>query len=250
MSQNSGIVIRRMVKQDVPDLQQLHSAVFRGYDSTMMGADYLKGLYHTLACHRACTSIVALEDGSVLGWVGGVEDWPAFQRALIRRNARRAPAIFFSILKNKPRLLGKTLYVLSRVLHGLVGSLRRRNESKEKGVVSPAVSPSSSDASLLVIGVAPKHQKQSLGQLMIKDFHRRVLAKGFVTSNANTFSDNESGNRAFQKAGYQLVCSDDGVNHYIKYLTKETVDSPTGNAAHRFPSQTASHVSESNVGRD
>ena len=59
---------------------------------------------------------------------------------------------------------------------------------------------------------------------MMEDFHGRLLTKGFTASAANTFFNNEAGNRAFHKAGYKLLCEDDGINHYMRYLTKEVSD--------------------------
>jgi ribosomal protein S18 acetylase RimI-like enzyme len=202
-----------MTEDDVPALVRLHSAVFEGYDSTVMGDSYLKGLYHTLACNTACTSIVALEGSKMLSWIGGVGDWSAFTNALTRHTILRAPVIFFMMLKNRPRLLAKVLTVVWRMFRGYVRPSDRQTASSEGVNASRA-------AALLVIGVAPESQKQSLGQLMMEDFHRRLISKGFVTSSANTFTDNESGNRAFQKAGYQLSETGNGVNHYIKYLTE------------------------------
>ena len=217
MGKNSAIVIRRMAKYDVPALVRLHSEVFPGYNATIMGTGYLKRLYNTLACDSACISIVALEGGKILGWIGGVGDWPAFEKALIRRNILRSPAIFFSILKNRPRLLAKAFTFVWRAVLGFVRIHKQRKERVE-GV------PASREAALLVIGVSPGRQKQSLGQVMMEDFHGRLLSKGFLTSTLNTFSDNESGNKAFQKAGYILYGMDSGVNHYAKYLIREEGD--------------------------
>lgn len=213
LSKNSGIVIRRMTEGDVPALVGLHSEVFKGYNATIMGTGYLKCLYHTLSCNPACISIVALEGGKILGWIGGVGNWPSFEGALTRYSILRAPTIFISILKNRPMLLAKAFSVVWRVFLKFVRVATRGDTPGDRASASGA-------AALLVIGVAPWRQNQGLGQLMMKDFHRRLLSKGFTASSANTFADNESGNRAFQKAGYRLSWAHDGVNHYFKYLSK------------------------------
>lgn len=211
MGENSGIVIRQMTEEDVPALVGLHSEIFKGYNATIMGPCYLKGLYRTLACDTACISIVALESSKILGWIGGVGDWRSFEKALIRHSLLGAPAILLSILTNRPGLLAKAFFVVRRVLLEYVRLPTRRNTRGQGGSASRA-------AALLVIGVASGRQNQSLGQLMMEDFHGRLLIKGFTASAANTFANNEAGNRAFQRAGYGLSWAHDGVNHYVKHL--------------------------------
>ena len=217
MNKNSGIVIRQMTEDDVPTLVDLHLEVFKGYDNTMMGVGYLKSLYRTLACDSSCISIVALKAGNISGWIGGVKDWMSFEKALIQCSMFRAPAIFISTLINKPELLTKALSVVWRVFRDFIIHLGQQNPPYNR-------TPASQEAALLVIGVTPQRQSQGLGRLMMDDFHRRLVLRGFATSSASTFVDNESGNRAFQKAGYQFSWTHDGVNHYVKHLTEESSD--------------------------
>jgi ribosomal protein S18 acetylase RimI-like enzyme len=211
------MVMRQMAEGDIPELVELHLEVFKGYNAAMMGRCYLKSLYHTLARDNSCISIVAVEDGNILGWIGGVGDWLAYEKALILNSMFRVPMILFSILKNRPRLVTKTFSVLRRMLSDYsIGSKSISTEGNKR--------PNSQPASLLVIGVAPWRQNQGIGQLMMKDFHGRLFTRGFTASAANTFFNNEAGNKAFQKAGYKLLHEDDGINQYIKYLTEEAGD--------------------------
>jgi len=203
-----------MTEDDVPELVELHLEVFKGYNTAMMGRSYLKSLYHTLAIDTSCILIVAVEDGNILGWIGGVGDWLAYEKALIRNCIFRVPMILSSMLKNRPRLVTKTFSVLRRMLSDSLRVTQRISMGGNKTLASQP-------ASLLVIGVAPWRQNQGLGQLMMEDFHGRLLTKGFIASAANTFANNEAGNRAFQKAGYRLVEAHDGVNQYVKDLTEE-----------------------------
>lgn len=214
MDQHSGIVIRPMAEKDVPALVELHAEVFKGYNSTVMGPSYLKSLYGTLAGNAACISVVALEGGKVFGWIGGVGDWRAYQKALMRRSILRVPAIFFSILKRDPALLGKALGFVWDVALQFVHLPKRRSAPYEKVRVSR-------QAALLAIGVAPHRQNQGLGQVMMAEFHRRLLVQGFTACTASTFADNDSGNKAFQKAGYRLYQTSNSVNYYIKDLVEE-----------------------------
>jgi len=213
---NQGIAIRRMEMKDVPFLVALHSEVFEGYNATMMGRGYLESLYRTLASHAACVSVVAHKDGEILGWIGGVGNWLAFERVLVRQSFAKAPAIFIAILRNRPGLFGKAFSVVWRQFLESVRGYRRANTRSNRPNASRP-------AALLVIGVALQQQNKGLGQLMMEDFHERLTSKGFTASSANTFAQNESGNRAFRKAGYRLSWAHDGVNHYIKDLTEEAV---------------------------
>ncbi|MDY6950917.1 MAG: GNAT family N-acetyltransferase [Thermodesulfobacteriota bacterium] len=196
---------------DVQALVCLHSEVFKGYNSTAMGPGYLRSLYSTLACHVLCISIVASAGDRILGWIGGVGDWRAYQKALLLSNIVRGPAILFSVLRNRPRLLKKALVFVWEVLLQFLQPPRARDAlDKEAG--------SSRQAALLAIGVAPCCQNQGLSQEMMTTFHRRLLLKGYAACTASTFSDNHPGNRAFQKAGYRLYQTSNGVNYYSKEL--------------------------------
>jgi ribosomal protein S18 acetylase RimI-like enzyme len=206
-----------MTEEDVPALVRLHSEVFEGYNSTVMGNGYLKSLYRTLACDIACISIVALEGGELVGWIGGVRDWLSFEKALTRQSILRAPTILVSILKNRPKLLARTFSVGWRVFSGFTRVRERRSTPRHRVTSSMA-------AALLVIGVAPTCQNQGLGQFMMQDFHSRLLSEGFATCTLHALSENEAGNKAFRKVGYRLLGRDQGVNHYIKYLTDQVVE--------------------------
>lgn len=223
VSENSDIVIRQMAEDDVAALVGLHSEVFKGYNATVMGSGYLESLYHTLASHAACVSIVAHEDGKILGWIGGVGNWMSFEKALVRRSLLRAPAILTSILRNSPGLLAKALTVVRRQLRESVRRLRKQigppGGATSFAEAASAVRP----ASLLVIGVAPGRQNQNIGQVMMEDFHRRLSSKDFTTCTLSATCGNEAANRAFQKVGYELSWAQDGLNHYTKHLTKEAI---------------------------
>ena len=214
MSKNSGIVIRQMTEDDVPALVDLHLEVFKGYDNTMMGVGYLTNLYRTLACHSACISIVALEDGKLAGWIGGVWDWLSFQKALVRRNILGTPLILLSILKNKPAMIAKAFSFVWSVVLEFVRRSKRPEVPREGTAASRA-------AALLVIGVKPRSQNQGVGQSMMEGFEGLILSKGFTGISLSTATDNEAGNRVFQKAGYVLYRTNGGVNYYSKHLTKK-----------------------------
>ncbi len=203
-----------MTEDDVPALVDLHLEVFKGYDNTMMGVGYLTNLYRTLACHSACISIVALEDGKLAGWVGGVWDWLSFQKALIRRNILVTPSILLSILKNKPAMIAKAFSFVWPVVSEFIRRCKRPEVPREGTAASL-------QAALLVIGVDQRRQNQGLGQSMIKAFQRLLLSKGFTGITVSTFTDNEAGNRTFQRAGYVLYRTNGGLNYYSKHLTQE-----------------------------
>jgi ribosomal protein S18 acetylase RimI-like enzyme len=208
------MIMRQMALHDVSALVALHSEVFKGYNSTAMGPAYLRSLYTTLACHFVCVSIVATADDRILGWIGGVVDWRAYQKALVLRNIFKGPAIFLSMLRNKPRLLKNTLIFVCEVLLQFL-------EPGSGGETSPKKTWDSRQAALLAIGVAPGCQNQGLSQRMMAEFHQRLLLKGYAACTASTFSDNYPGNRAFQKAGYRLYQTSNCVNYYIKHLAEE-----------------------------
>jgi ribosomal protein S18 acetylase RimI-like enzyme len=215
---NMKIRIRPMEKADVPALARLHADVFEGYNSTALGAAYLKRLYRTLASHASCLSVVAEEGGEIVAWIGGIKDYAGYNRALVRSCLHAAPPIVLSALCRRPRLLGTGLMFVWRVLTR--GPKRRRAPAEEPPLPGVETSPGP-DAHLLVIGVAVGRQRGGIGQVIMAEFHQRLAAVGFTRCGLSTYADNDAGNKAFVKAGYKLLNSTADVNYYIKYLTGE-----------------------------
>ncbi len=203
-----------MRRDDAPALVALHREVFGGYNSTALGGAYLAALYGTLASSPATLSVVATgPGGELLGWLGGVTDYPAFNRTLALRCLPRSPAILFSLITRRPRLMLTAAAVGARVLYEATLGKRRRGP--------PSAPPPAPGAHLLVIGVRRQLQRRGVGQILMADFHRRLRLAGFATCSLSTFADNDAGNRAFRKAGYRLTTTADGVNRYAVDLRDE-----------------------------
>ncbi len=204
-----------MEKADVPALVRLHADVFEGYNSTALGAAYVKRLYRTLASHPSCLSVVAEEGGEIVAWIGGIKDYAGYNRALVRSCLPAAPPIALSILCRRPRLLGTGLMFVWRVLTRRLKRRRAPAEETPPPMVETSPGP---DAHLLVIGVAVGRQRGGIGQVMMAEFHRRLAAAGFTRCALSTYADNDAGIGAFQKAGYRLLSSFRGVNYLAKDL--------------------------------
>ena len=222
------ITIRLMGTGDVAALVSLHAQVFPSYNSTLLGRAYLSALYGTLAQSPACLSTVATDGDRIAGWVGGVLDYPQYHIDLTRRSWYRLPAIVINALRRKPSLIGAGARLYARAIvnkaHTLWGDVSKRflsraNYGGPQRQETTATVPTPT-AHLLVIGVAPGLQSRGLGQGIMADFHHRVRALGYAAVSLTTFADNAAANRAFQKAGYQLVSSQGGTNRYCKYLTE------------------------------
>jgi ribosomal protein S18 acetylase RimI-like enzyme len=210
-----AVQTRAMTMEDVPVLTRLHAEVFPAYNSTIAGPAYVKRLYRTLASHPSCLSVVAVEGGEIVAWVGGIKDYAGYNRALVRSCLPAAPPIILSILCRRPRLLGTGLMFVWRVLKW--GLKRRRAPAEETPPPGVETSPGP-DAHLLVIGVAVGRQRGGIGQVMMAEFHRRLAAAGFTRCALSTYADNDAGIGAFQKAGYRLLSSFRGVNYLAKDL--------------------------------
>jgi ribosomal protein S18 acetylase RimI-like enzyme len=220
-----GINIRPMTSSDVPAVVRLHAGVFVGYRSTAMGAAYLKAVYHTLAENQSCVSVVACEGDDIVAWAGGVLDRDVYNKEIVQHCAVRAPFIVVSILKNRPTLLRPALTYAWNVLRGLVARRRRARRAGEPSV--PGVGPPrhySPSALFLVMGVDVRYRRRGLSQLIMADFHRRLLREGFKTCTGHTYADNEAIDKALRKAGYRLSRHGDGINHYEKKLAPERAD--------------------------
>ena len=205
-----ALIIRKMTRADVGALVRLHAAVFPAYDSTALGASYLRALYLTLATHRATLSVVAADDGELVAWVGGVLAYGPYYRALLRRCWVRAPFLLWAALVRKPSLLGRGIRFL-----GWYASIPFRRRPR----TAPGAVPGAPRwANLLVIGVAPGCQRRGVGQEIMSAFHAALKEAGFDEVRLSTFVDNDSGNAAFRKAGYELKGVEGRVNRYAKTL--------------------------------
>jgi ribosomal protein S18 acetylase RimI-like enzyme len=214
-----SIRIREMTAEDVPTLVRLHAEVFPGYNSTALGRGYLRALYRTLATHPSCLSVVAEEDGDVLGWIGGIKNYGAYNRALVRACLPAAPAIFLAALFRRPRLLLVGLTFVRRVTGWTLR--RKRAAAQATAPTSSPPPPRGRTAHLLVIGVAVGCQRTGVGQTMMAEFHRRLAAEGFATCSLSTYVTNDGGIGAFKKAGYRLSSTRGEVHYFDKDLTEE-----------------------------
>jgi ribosomal protein S18 acetylase RimI-like enzyme len=208
------ILIRNLSLRDVGEVVGLHRVIFPGYNATVVGEPYLTSLYHTLAADSSCLSVAAWVDGQLVGWIGGVKDWPSFVRSVTWRCMPRIFGIVLTILRNRPGLL---LRAAMYVFDGMVGLVRGRVEPSEKVEGGSTVG----EAALLVIGVHPDHQRMGLAQSMMENFHERLLAEGFSVCTSTTHVDNEHGNRAFVRAGYRLTGTYGRDNRYVKRLSQK-----------------------------
>lgn len=212
------LTVRPMRREDVTALAALHARVFPAYDSTALGRPYLVALYGVLAAHPAALSLVAVEDGAVVGWLGGVVHYGGYYRALVRACWWRAPALAANALRRRPRLIAKAAsfgwWLIRRTAFLRPAAAEAQAGEGEAGT---GVTPRRC-AYLLVIGVSPSGQRRGVGRALMADFHRRLADAGFGRVRLSTFVDNDAGNAAFARAGYRLESTEGGINRYVKEL--------------------------------
>jgi ribosomal protein S18 acetylase RimI-like enzyme len=91
-------LVRRALPSESRAIARLHRETISWGLLSQLGEDVVTAFYQALTESPRAFCFVAEEDGALQGFVAGVEDWPEFSRAAIRR-------IWWPLLKGLPRVL-------------------------------------------------------------------------------------------------------------------------------------------------
>jgi ribosomal protein S18 acetylase RimI-like enzyme len=114
----STVVIRPMRAVDLDKVVEVHRQAFKGFFLDRMGPSFLKQYYATVMDYPASVTLVADQEGEVVGFATGFKNPAGFYAHFRARRLRFVPAILLATLR-RPTLirlvLGNALRMAGRV---------------------------------------------------------------------------------------------------------------------------------------
>jgi len=186
----ASLVIRPLGAEEhdcIPQLVTLHTSAFPGFFLTSLGPRFLRLLYAGFAREPNGISIVAEDDGVIVGFAAGTTVPDVFFGRLLRRQGWRFA------LAVVPGMLRNPLFVARKCL----GALFYRGE-QPAGLANAAL--------LSSLAVSPSSGRKGVGQKLVQAFaeeaRRQDRSAIYLTTDE---VDNERVNRFYAKCGFELL---------------------------------------------
>ena len=198
---DSGLyMIAPLAPSVVGDVARVHIASFQDSFLASLGERVLRHYFRAFLDYPQGCGFVCLHrpTGTVVGFVCGSEDVTRHWRVFLRRRlVWAAPALAARVLR-EPQLALALLSRLQRVA-GLTRGARRtapitRNST---GVLPPA--------SLMTIGVDPAHQRQGIGELLVRAFTGEMARRGVRVIKLGVRDENTAARRLYERLGWRPV---------------------------------------------
>ena len=174
-------------KQICKAMALLHTEAFQGFFLTSMGLSFLQLLYRGFIVQPDGISMVAEENGVIIGFAVGTNDPDCFFRNLLKKHGFK---FAFAAI---PGLLRNPIFVAKKC----IGALFYRGET-------PAEIPNA--ALLSSLAVSPNESRKGVGQQLIKAFCDEAGKRGaeavYLTTDE---SGNDDVNQFYSKCGFKLT---------------------------------------------
>ena len=182
-------VIRLASVGEIGAIAAVHRAAFRSFFLTQLGPAFLRGYYATVLECTGGILLVAVQEGSVVGFVAGFVDPPKFY-TLLRKKRMYLGLAALPWLITHPANLARAVW-------------NYRLTQEESRETDPAVAQV---AELSSIAVGPDSQGTGTGQQLLVEFveaaRRLGAAKIMLTTDA---VGNDATNRFYGRAGFALT---------------------------------------------
>ena len=184
----SPILIVSACLEHLSGMVGVHNVAFPGFYLTQMGPAFLRGYYSSVLSYSKRIALVAVQDGTVIGFAVGFVEPESFYAHFRANRTRLLPAIVIGLL-HRPGLIVRTLQNARRVQHV-------RHEESEAELSSIAVDSSA----------------RGVGSKLLLAFLERAREAGARAVSLTTDAvDNDAVNRFYVKHGFLLRKSfDDG----------------------------------------
>ena len=178
-------MFRRMEKEDVESVVQIHRSSFPGFFLSFLGPRFLS-LYYMAVCEAPeGIALVCLgPDGEPAGFVAGSANPRGFYSRLLKRNWWKFSLASVGAIFRKPTIVAKIA----------------------RGLTHPSRNPVGNDvAGLYSIGVLPESQGTGAGKELVQAFLTEARNRGcrrvFLTTDRD---GNEAVNAFYQKMGFRV----------------------------------------------
>ena len=202
-------IVEPMQLMDIKAAARLHCQAFPHSRSTKLGRPYVRKMFRWFVTHQPGLSLVARQDGEVVGYVVGAVG--GYGRKLFRY-------AFFEVLLGlaiHPGLWfqSKTFLLWRSYLKGLFPQKTSNQVQLEDGLVVVR-------AALAGIGVDPERQGQGIGSLLVAAFEDSAKELGVHKLTLSVDKDNLNARRLYDRHGWLVDSENKEANtvHYMKEI--------------------------------
>ncbi|MEG2278299.1 MAG: GNAT family N-acetyltransferase [Odoribacter sp.] len=178
------VIIRKIVKKDLPDVVRVHKNAFNSFFLTTLGTSFLTVYYRSVLKSLNAIVIGAYLDEKLIGFGVGAIVAKGFNKKLVLDNVFSFGWEAFKILFRNPHAI-----------------LQLKNNFSKIGDIEDAGMYSE----LFSIAVEPSISTQGIGSAIIDSFEQRAKENGAKEVSLTTdFYDNEGTLSFYKKNGYRL----------------------------------------------
>lgn len=180
------IEIRRASTKDVDEIVRIHCDAFKGFFLTSLGTSFLTFYYSCFVKSIETVSMVAVDDGKVVGFSAATKKCKGFNSKLIKKNL-----ISFGMLSLK------LLFTNPGALLRLGKNLTKKGDSVEDN---------EDYAELYSIGVDSSQQGKGIGKKLLAKSEEEMKAEGVKRVSLTTdYDNNESAVGFYHSMGYETL---------------------------------------------
>lgn len=180
------MTIRNANNNDLENIVMIHCDAFKGFFLTSLGTDFLKFYYTNFVKSKETVTLVAEEDGRVVGFSAATKNCKGFNSRLIKSNLFSFGTLSLKLLFTNPKALLR-----------LVKNLTKK---------SSEVEDNEEYAELYLIGVDKSQQGRGIGKKMLAATEVALKEKGVEKASLTTdYDNNESAVGFYLSMGYETL---------------------------------------------
>lgn len=178
--------IRKASIEDIENVVMIHCDAFKGFFLTSLGVDFLRFYYSVFVKSNETVTLVAEEEGKVIGFSAATMNSKGFNSRLIKSN-------LFAFGRLSLKLQFKNPKALLRLV---------RNRTKK----SSEMKDNEEYAELYSIGVDKSQQGRGIGKILIGETEIALMQMGIERVSLTTdYDNNESAVGFYRSMGYESL---------------------------------------------
>lgn len=180
------MIIRKAKIEDVNDIVNIHCSAFSGFFLTSLGSQFLKFYYSCFIKSNETFTMVAEDEGKILGFSVSTKVCKGFNSRLIKTNLFDFGLLSFRMLFTNPKALLR-----------LVKNLTKKGDSVEDN---------EEYAELYSIGVSKETQGMGIGKRLLAESEQVMKEEGVERVSLTTdYYDNEQAVGFYHSMGYKTL---------------------------------------------
>lgn len=190
-----SFTIRNLTKKDIRTVADLHSSVFMDSRTTCLGKRYLRKMYRWFLEEQPCLSLVAEQDGRIIGFIVGAIG--GYGRRMFRYTFLE---IILAFVLHPSLLFRKEMFKLWQSYLQAFNPFLRRKVLRAN--IQP---PVMNKASLASIGVSRSAQGAGVGKKLMTAFEDHARAQGASFTGLSVRAENRTARKLYESCGWEYV---------------------------------------------